>query len=189
MLSRSSGAARDTIDDIVTRTQHRTRRTVVDLHHVLGQDDQSVTEHPVHVHRPQPHPSSVRGGAAVLVTLVLVSSSTFWALLWWDDGTRQAFFPRRGPGTLVMAILFAWGLLTQIVGPLRIIRALQMTGRLRIALSLRMVVEWTATSLGTIAWWLASRDISGWFALLAGLLVLPAFGLYQLVRTAVRADR
>jgi hypothetical protein len=172
----------------VTRTQHRTRRAVVDLHHVLGQSDQTVTERPVHVHRQKPHPSLVRGGASVLVILVLISSSTFWAFLWWDDRTRQAFFPRRGPGTLVMSALFVWGLLTQIVGPLRIVHDLQLTGRLRIALSLRLCVEWTLTSGGTIVWWLVASDISGWFALLAGLLLLPAFGLFQLVRVAVEAD-
>ena len=172
----------------MTRTQHRTRRSAVDLHHVLGPQDQSVAERPVHVHRPAPHPSSVRGGAAILVLLVLVSSSTFWAFLWWDDATRQAFFPKRGPGTLVMSLLFAWGLVTQIVGPLRVVHGLHLSGRLQIALSLRLVVEWTLTSIGTLAWWLLSRDISGWFALLAGLLVLPAFGLFQIARAAVKAD-
>jgi hypothetical protein len=173
----------------MTRTQqHRSRRVVVDLHHVLAPSDQKVTERAVHVRRARLHPGRIRAAATLLVLLVLISSSTFWAFLWWDDGVRQKFFPRRGPGPLVMWALFAWGLLTQIVGPLRLVRALQLTGRLRIALTLRMVVEWTLTGIGTIAWWLASKDISGWFALLAGLLLLPAWCLFHLARAAVRAD-
>jgi hypothetical protein len=173
----------------MTKTQHRTRRTVVDLHHVLPTDDQKIAEVPVaHVRKAQPHPSGVRGGAALVVLSVLVSSSTFWAFLWWDDPARQAFFPRRGPGTLVMTILFLWGLLTQIVGPLRLTRALQLNGRLRIALSLKLVVCWTVTSIATIAWWIASTDISGWFAILAGALLIPAFTLFQLARIAIEAD-
>jgi hypothetical protein len=173
----------------VTKTLHRTRRTVVDLHHVLPPQDQELAgERAVHAFRPGPHPSLVRGGSIVIVLLVLVSSSTFWAFLWWDDPVRQDFFPRRGPGTPVLAALFTWGLLTQIVGPLRLTRALQMTGRLRIALSLKLVVCWTMTGVGTIAWWIASNDISGWFALLAGLLLIPAFLLFQLARIAVKAD-
>src|SRR6185436_1355804 len=130
----------------------------------------------------------MQGAAAVLVIAVLLASSIFWAFLWWDDGVRQQFFPRRGPGTLVMCVLFGWGLLTQIVGPLRIVHTLQLTGRLRIAVTLRMVVEWTITGAGTIAWWIASRDLSGWFALLAGLLLPPAWMLFLLARAAVRAD-
>ena len=55
-------------------------------------------------------------------------------------------------------------------------------------MTLRMVVAWTLTSLGTIAWWLASNDISGWFALLAGFLLLPAWILFELARMAVKAD-
>jgi hypothetical protein len=161
---------------------------VVDLHHVLGPADQSVDERPVHVHVPKPHPSSVRGGAALVVLAVLVSSSTFWAFLWWDDVVRQKFFPRRGPGTLVMSVLFAWGLLTQIVGPLVLTHALQLTARLRISLSLKLVVAWTLTGLGTLAWWIAANDISGWFALLAAGLLAPAFLLFQIVRVAVKAD-
>jgi hypothetical protein len=173
----------------MTKTQHRVRRTSVDLHHVLPTDDQTIAEErPVHVRRVGPHPSRVRGGAGLLVLLVLVSSSTFWSFLWWDDAARQKFFPLRGPGTLVMSILFAWGLVTQIIGPLMLTRALQLDGRLRIALSLKLVVCWTLTGIGTIAWWLASKDISAWFALLAGLLLLPAWGLFQLARMAVRAD-
>jgi hypothetical protein len=169
-------------------TKHRTRRAVVDLHHVLGPGDQKVDERPVHVHVPKPHPTLVRGAGALVILAVLVSSSTFWAFMWWDDGVRQSFFPRRGPGAAVMWGLFAWGLLTQIVGPLVITHALQLTGRLRIALSLRLVVAWMATGLGTLAWWIASRDISGWFALLAGGLLVPAYLLYQLARVAVKAD-
>jgi hypothetical protein len=172
----------------MTKTKHRTRRTVVDLHHVLPTEDQNIEERPVHVRRGSPHPSSVRGGASLIVIGVLVSSSIFWSFLWWDDAARQTFFPRRGPGTLVMSVLFAWGLLTQIVGPLRLTRALQLNGRLRIALSLRLVVCWTVTGVATIVWWLASDDISAWFALLAGLLLLPAWILFQLVRIAIEAD-
>jgi hypothetical protein len=172
----------------MTRLQHRTRRAVVDLHHVLGPKDQKVDERPIHVHRLRPHPSLVRGGGAVVVLVVLVSSSIFWGFLWWDDVARQAFFPRRGPGPLVMSVLFLWGLLTQIVGPLVLTHALQLGGRLRIALSLRLVVAWTLTGLGTLAWWIASDDISRWFALLAGGLLGPAFLLYQIVRIAVKAD-
>lgn len=169
-------------------TKHRTRRAVVDMHHVLGPGDQKVGGRPVHVHVPRPHPSSVRGGAALVVLAVLVSSATFWAFVWSEDGARQRFFPRRGPGTLVISILFAWGLLTQIAGPLVLTHALQLTGRLRIALSLRLVVAWTLTGLGTLAWWIASQDVSGWFALLAGGLLAPAWILYQLARVAVKAD-
>jgi hypothetical protein len=161
---------------------------VVDLHHVLAPSDQKVAERRVHVRRAQPHPSRIQGAAAVLVIAVLLASSIFWSFLWWDDRVRQQFFPRRGPGTLVMSVLFGWGLLTQIVGPLRLVHALQLTGRLRIALTLRMVVEWTITGAATIAWWIASRDLSGWFALLAGLLLLPAWMLFLLARAAVRAD-
>jgi hypothetical protein len=173
----------------MTKTQHRTRRTVVDLHHVLPSDDQKITEErPVHVRRMGPHPGIVRNNAILIVASVLIASSTFWAFLWWDDAARQKFFPRRGPGTLTMSILFVWGLLTQIVGPLRLTRALHLTGRLRIALSLKLVVAWLLTGVGTIVWWLAADDISAWFALLAGLLLLPAWILLQLVRIAVAAD-
>ena len=173
----------------MTKTQHRTRRTAVELHHILPTDDQKLAAvRAEHVRKAQPHPARVRGGAALVVLSVLLSSSTFWAFLWWDDAARQAFFPRRGPGTLVMSVLFAWGLLTQIIGPLRLTHALQLDGRLLIALSLKLVVCWTVTSIATIVWWLASHDISGWFALLAGGLLLPAFALFQLVRIAVEAD-
>jgi hypothetical protein len=174
---------------LVTTTQHRTRRAVADLHHVLPTEDQELASpRPVHVWRPGPHPSRVRGGAILIVLAVLVSSSTFWAFLWWDDAVRQDFFPRRGPGTLVMSALFGWGCLTQIVGPLRLTHGLQMSGRLLISLSLKLVVCWTATGLLTLAWWLVADDISGWFALLAAMLLPPAWTLFQLVRVAVKAD-
>jgi hypothetical protein len=174
---------------VVTKIQHRARRALVDLHHVLPTQDLEVAEEaPVHVRRHGPHPPLVRGGATALVLAVLLSSSTFWAFLWWDDGVRRTFFPRRGPGDLVLGALFLWGFLTQVAGPLRLVHHLQLKGRLRIALSLRLVACWVVTGLATVAWWIAGTTISGWFALLAGILLIPAVLVFQLARAAVAAD-
>lgn len=172
----------------MTITRHRRRRNA-ELHHVLpAQDQDLVTAREAHVFHARAHSSRIVGSAALVVIAVLVSSSTFWAFVWWDDVVRQNFFPRRGPGTIVMSLLFSWGLLTQIVGPLRIVRALQESRRLRIALSLKLVACWTATALFTIVWWIVFDVISGWFALLAGGLFLPAGLLLQTARVAIASD-
>ncbi len=173
---------------VVTRI-HERAQAAGELHHVLPPDQQRMSgRREVLVRRVAPHPPGVRVPALLLCAAVFLSSSLFWGFVWWDDPVRRVFFPKRGLPSAVMLALFAYGLWTQIITPLRLVRGLAERGRVLVALSLRAVLAWSATSLGTVIWWLVSADVSGWFAFLGGALVLPAWVLYSLVKAAVRAD-
>ncbi len=170
-------------------TSHRPRRRG-DLHHVFPPERLRLSA-PREVLRREHapiHPPRVRGLAALVLALVFFTSAGFWAAVWWDDATRNVFFPRRTLSPAILCGLFAWGAWTQLVMPLRLLRALATTSRITISRALRLVLSWAATGVVTMLWWIFSDDVTGWFALFGGALLAAAAVLQRCVVAAFKVD-
>jgi hypothetical protein len=139
------------------------------------------------VRRVRPHPRAITRSALLLFLAVITSSSTFWFVVLQEDAALRTFFPSRRVGGLVLACTL-WGLLTQVLAPLAVVRRLQQSRRLMIARSLQITAAWAATGIGSLALGAFSPVVSAWFMVAAAALLPAAFLLYRLVRAAVAAD-
>jgi hypothetical protein len=139
------------------------------------------------VRRVRPHPKVVVRLALLVFLAVITSSSTFWFVVLQEDAALRVFFPVRRTGGLVFACV-AWGMLTQVLGPLTVVRRLQLSRRLYVSRSLQLVIAWSATSIVSLAFGFASRSVSGWFMAAAAALLPAAFVLYRLVKAALASD-
>lgn len=137
---------------------------------------------------PLEHPPEALRRALVALMGVLASSATFWVVVLQEDVARRRFFPGRDAGVGVAACA-AFGIVTQILMPLGVVRRMQLHGRLALVRSVRLVLLWTATSLGTFVAAAATDAVTGSFVLLAALLLVAAGVLFAAAKAAYAADR
>ena len=75
--------------------------------------------------------------------------------------------------------------------PLKARRRVLLTGiprRLLVSRSLKLVLAWGATGVGSLLLGVVSDVVSAWFMGAAALLLPAAFALFRIVRAAVAAD-